>query len=122
MGKIEKSAATAPVFLAHFTASRRDDYLKLAAQLRATGLGVEFYPEANKLGAPLKFADRKGFKVAVIIGDDEQKPSPNACVGKREEWICRNVYADMFHTGNRSATAERCTYCHLQRHLFVWRP
>ncbi len=67
----EGIAAPAPVFLAFFTQSRRDDYLKLAARLRADGIGVEFFPEPKKLGQQLKFADRKGFKLAVIIGDDE---------------------------------------------------
>jgi histidyl-tRNA synthetase len=45
--------------------------LKLAAQLRATGLGVEVYPEAKKLGKQLQYADRQGFRAAIIIGDAE---------------------------------------------------
>jgi histidyl-tRNA synthetase len=32
---------------------------------------VEFYPEAKKLGQQLKYADKRGFRWAVIIGDDE---------------------------------------------------
>ena len=29
------------------------------------------YPEAKKLGQQLKYADRKGFRVALIVGEDE---------------------------------------------------
>jgi histidyl-tRNA synthetase len=50
---------------------RLHDYLRLAAQLRAAGLGVEFYPEPKRLGHQLKYADRRGFRVALIAGDDE---------------------------------------------------
>src|SRR6185436_12261597 len=61
----------APVLLAYFVESRRDDYLRLAAALRAAGVGVEFYPEPKKLGAQLKYADRRGFRFALIVGADE---------------------------------------------------
>ena len=43
----------------------------MAARLRAAGLGVEVYPEAKKLGQQLKYADRRGFRVAVIVGSNE---------------------------------------------------
>ncbi len=68
---VEGTAAPAPVFLAFFSEGKRDEYLKLAASLRKEGIGVELFPEAKKLGQQLKFADRKGFKLAVIVGDDE---------------------------------------------------
>jgi histidyl-tRNA synthetase len=34
-------------------------------------LAVELYPEPKRLGQQLKYADRRGFKVAVIAGEDE---------------------------------------------------
>ncbi len=71
LGKIEKVSTPAPVFLAFFDASRLHDYLRLAARVRAAGVGVEFYPEPKKLGAQLKYADRKGFRLAVLVGTDE---------------------------------------------------
>ena len=64
-------SATAPVFIAYFDRDRRDDYLRLAANLRQSGIGVEVYPEPKKLGAQLKYADRKGFTVALIAGGNE---------------------------------------------------
>jgi histidyl-tRNA synthetase len=54
-----------------FDPARRNDYLKLAAQLRAAGIGVEVYPEAKKLGKQLQYADKQGFRAAVIIGETE---------------------------------------------------
>ncbi len=41
------------------------------SQLRAAGLGVEVYPEPKKLGQQLKYADRRGFRVAIIAGEQE---------------------------------------------------
>lgn len=71
LGLIEKVGTPAEVFLAYFVADRLHEYLKLAAELRQAGLGVEFFPEAKRLGQQLKHADRRGFKVAVIVGSDE---------------------------------------------------
>ncbi len=68
---VEKVSTPAPVFLAFFDANRLHDYLRLAAQIRATGVGVEFYPEPKKLGQQLKYADRRGFRLALIAGDRE---------------------------------------------------
>ena len=66
-----ESAAAAPALLTQFDASRLHDYLKLANTLRQTGIGVEFYPDPKKIGQQLKFADRRGFRVALIAGDQE---------------------------------------------------
>ena len=41
------------------------------ARLRAAGIGVEVYPEPKKLGQQLKYADRRGFRVALIAGENE---------------------------------------------------
>ena len=57
--------------MAFFDANRLHDYLRLAAQIRAKGVGVEFYPEPKKLGQQLKYADRRGFRLALIAGDRE---------------------------------------------------
>ena len=59
------------MFIPYFDAARLADYLKLAAALRAAGLAVEVYPEPSKLGKQLQYADRKGFRVAIIAGERE---------------------------------------------------
>ena len=68
---IEKVSTPAPVLVAFFDAGRLHDYLRLASALRAAGLGVEVFPEPKKLGQQLKYADRRGFRVALIAGQDE---------------------------------------------------
>ena len=68
---IEKVSTPAPVFIPYFDKNRLHDYIKLAAALRAAGLGVEIFPEPKKLGQQLKYADRRGFRVALVAGDNE---------------------------------------------------
>jgi histidyl-tRNA synthetase len=48
-----------------------DKYLKIAGMLRAAGINTEVYLEPAKLGNQLAYADRKGFRVALIAGEDE---------------------------------------------------
>ncbi len=71
LGMIEQVATPAPVFIAYFDPTRLHDYLKLAAAVRAAGIGVEVFPEPKKLGQQLKYADRRGFRVALIAGSQE---------------------------------------------------
>ena len=68
---IERVTTPAPVFIAYFDAGRLHDYLRLAAALRAAGIGAEVYPEPKRLGPQLKYADRRGFRVALIAGQNE---------------------------------------------------
>jgi histidyl-tRNA synthetase len=71
LGMIAKVRTPAPVLIALFDKDRLDDYLRLAAQLRAAGIGVEVFPEPKKLGQQLQYADRRGFRVALIAGKRE---------------------------------------------------
>lgn len=71
LGMISGIRTPAPVFIPYFDKERLHDYLKIAVQLRAAGIGVEVYPEPKKLGQQLKYADRKGFAYAVIAGSEE---------------------------------------------------
>ena len=48
-----------------------DRYLKIASTLRAAGINTEVYLEPAKLGNQLTYADRKGFRVAIIAGENE---------------------------------------------------
>lgn len=68
---IETVRTPAPVLIPYFDKTRLHDYLQLAAALRAAGIGTEVYPEPKKLGQQLKYADRRGFRVALILGEDE---------------------------------------------------
>jgi histidyl-tRNA synthetase len=71
LGLLPKVATPAEIFIPYFDEQRLHDYLRLAAQLRAAGFGVEVFPEAKKLGQQLKYADRRGFRVALVAGENE---------------------------------------------------
>ena len=64
---------TAPteVLVTTFDAASQPDALRLAAELRAAGLKVEWYPEAAKLDRQLKYANTQGIPFALIVGPDE---------------------------------------------------
>ncbi|MCA9216451.1 MAG: histidine--tRNA ligase [Planctomycetales bacterium] len=68
---IEKTATPAPVLVTFFDRAQLNSYLKIAATLRAAGIGAELFPEPKKLGQQLKYADKRGFRLAIIAGDQE---------------------------------------------------
>src|SRR3546814_8986696 len=47
------------------------DYLAIAAELRRSDINTEVYTEPKRLGDQLKYADRKGFRIAIVAGDSE---------------------------------------------------
>ena len=47
------------------------EYLAIAGMLRDAGINTEVYLEEGKLKQQLAYANRKGFRVAVIAGEDE---------------------------------------------------
>ena len=68
---LPQTSKPSPVFIPYFDAAHRDDYLRLASNLRAAGIGTEVYPDVKKLGAQLKYADGHGFRVAIVAGGNE---------------------------------------------------
>jgi histidyl-tRNA synthetase len=68
---LPKASTPAPVLVVQFSADRLGDYQKMARALRAEHIGVEVYPEAKKVGQQLQYADKRGFRVALIAGPDE---------------------------------------------------
>jgi histidyl-tRNA synthetase len=71
LGMIEKASTPAEVFIPYFDPEQLNYYLSLAAKIRAAGVRVELYPEPKKLGQQLKYADARGFRVALIAGSQE---------------------------------------------------
>ena len=102
LGMVEKVATPAPVLHRLFRQGP-------AARLPATGRGVargghrrRGLPRAKKLGQQLKYADRRGFRVALIAGADEfrsrqvpgegpanRREARRAAGGRRGERDCR---------------------------------
>jgi histidyl-tRNA synthetase len=68
---LPKVATPAPVLLVQFSADRIGDYQKMARSLRSQGIGVEVYPDAKKIGQQLQYAEKRGFRAALIAGPDE---------------------------------------------------
>jgi histidyl-tRNA synthetase len=68
---LPKVATAAPVLMVQFDADRLGEYQRMARSLRAAGIGVEVYPEAKKVGQQLKYAESRGFRIALIAGGDE---------------------------------------------------
>lgn len=56
-------------------------YVALATTARSAGVQVEIYPDTARLGHQLRFADRVGHQVAVIVGPDEL--AENVCQIRR---------------------------------------
>jgi histidyl-tRNA synthetase len=71
MNLLPKVSTPAPVLVVQFASEYIGAYQRIARQLRAEGIGVEVYPEAKKVGQQLKYAESRGFRVALIAGPDE---------------------------------------------------
>jgi histidyl-tRNA synthetase len=69
--KMLPRASTAPVLIVQFAENLLGEYQKMARTLRAAGIGVEVYPDAKKIGPQLQYAERRGFRLALIAGGDE---------------------------------------------------
>lgn len=64
-------ATVAPVLVTVMDPERLGDFLAFGAMLRESGIGTEIYSEPKNLAAQMKYANRKGFTVVVIAGEDE---------------------------------------------------
>ncbi len=71
LGRLSSTSKPCRVLIPFFDKDRRDDYLRLATNLRHAGIGVEIYPEPRKLKVQLKYADAHGFAYAIIAGGEE---------------------------------------------------
>jgi histidyl-tRNA synthetase len=71
LGMVQTASTPAELFIPQFDAPRLGDYLRLSRKLREAGFRVEVFPEATKLGKQLKYADKKGHKLAIIAGENE---------------------------------------------------
>jgi histidyl-tRNA synthetase len=60
------------VMMAQWNDQHRGDLLLLAGELRAAGLRVDIYPEADKLGKQFKYAATRNIPFVAIVGDDER--------------------------------------------------
>jgi histidyl-tRNA synthetase len=71
MDLLPKTATPAPVLVVQFEPRFLGRYQGMARQFRAAGIGVEVFPEPKKLGPQLKYAEARGFRIALLAGPDD---------------------------------------------------
>jgi histidyl-tRNA synthetase len=64
-------AAPADVMVALFDEAAAGPSMQLASRLRAQGVRVLVYPDADKLGKQIKYADGRGIPFVALLGADE---------------------------------------------------
>jgi histidyl-tRNA synthetase len=70
--KIDVSMPIGPVVVTVMDGARLADYQTMVAQLRAAGIRAELYLGSGKMGAQLKYADKRASPCVVIQGGDEK--------------------------------------------------
>lgn len=72
MFPVQVVATPADVMVAIWSEETIGESLALAQALRADGLRVDLYPEADKLGKQFKYASSRGIPFVAVLGDDER--------------------------------------------------
>ncbi|RUL87638.1 histidine--tRNA ligase [Tautonia sociabilis] len=72
-GWLPGSSTTVPVLVANFPGVSPTIPVRLAARLRAAGVGAEVYPEPIPIGKQMGYGSTRGHAVAVIVGPDEER-------------------------------------------------
>ena len=62
----------ADVMVAVWDEASIGDSIALAGELRAAGLRVDLFPDLDKVGKQMKYADSRGYPVVAIVGPDER--------------------------------------------------
>jgi histidyl-tRNA synthetase len=65
------SSSPADVMVAIWNKDSSAQSIELAHELRAAGLRVDLYPEADKLGKQFKYASSLGVPFVAVLGEDE---------------------------------------------------
>ena len=72
VGKLGDEAFSGPVVVTVMDQEKLGDYQKIVAELRNAGVAAEMYlGDSKKLGAQLKYADRRNAPCAIIAGSNE---------------------------------------------------
>jgi len=67
------ATTSADVMIATFDAAAASAAIRVAAILRGAGLRVLVYPDAEKIGKQIKYADSRGIPFVALLGEDEIK-------------------------------------------------
>ncbi len=89
--------AAADVLVTIWNGETIADSLELASELRAQGLRVSVYPEADKLGKQLKYAASIGVAAVAIVGEDE-RANNTVTIKYLETGTQETIARDRLHT------------------------
>jgi histidyl-tRNA synthetase len=99
----------ADVMVTLFEGEPVEEALRLAGELRATGLCVDVYPEPDKLGKQLKYAAARGVKYVTVMGGDERARAEvtlkNMATGEQTTVIRAEIASRIPRSGLRQAQA-----------------
>ena len=73
LGRLKSAAADPLVIVVAAEKDRMAEYFTIAAELRAAGVRAEAFIGGGNMGKQLKYADRRGADIAVIIGSEERE-------------------------------------------------
>jgi histidyl-tRNA synthetase len=71
-GCLGTSGTIAPVLVTQFPGTSPTVAFQMAARLRAAGIGAEVFPHPIPIGKQMGYGSKKGHKLAVIVGPDEE--------------------------------------------------
>lgn len=71
LGLVPTASTPAPALVVRFPGADVGALAGIAADLRREGIGTELYPDERKLGVQLGYAERRGFRAAVLAGPAE---------------------------------------------------
>jgi len=71
LGLTDERAATAPVLMMALDKKMYGEYRRIAAEIRAAGVACEVYVGKSGLKAQMRYADRQGYRLALLLGGDE---------------------------------------------------
>ena len=66
-------SSPADIMVSVWSESSLVESIGLARELRASGLRVDLYPEADKVGKQFKYASGRGIPFVAVMGDDERE-------------------------------------------------
>jgi histidyl-tRNA synthetase len=71
-GWLKESSSTATVLVANFPGTSAATAVRLASELRTSGIGAEVFPDPIQIGKQMGYGSTRGHKLAVIVGPDEE--------------------------------------------------
>jgi histidyl-tRNA synthetase len=100
--RLGSSSTTAPVLVANFPGTDPSIPFRLAARLRAAGIGAEVYPEPIQIGKQMGYGSNRGHKLAVIVGPDEAAREVfnlrNLSTRREDKGLSWSVIEDSLHS------------------------